>query len=271
MIDAADTNVGEVSAFVAAIDRMHPVGLLDINQDAELLTRTDRKYVVTNAELDAFVENFADGCSVLHIGARRSFGYSSTYHDTPDRRLHRDTAYRRPKRFKVRVREYTDTGVAMLEVKAKNGRGRTVKHRVDLSKLAGPLHAPHDRLTAEMRTYVDAVVDTDLTDRLEPTLRVDFRRTTLLAPAGDSRCTIDLGLHTEDPDGNALDPDVIVIETKSDSRASAFDRWLWAHGVRPTPLSKYCTSMAALDASLPANQWHRPLGMYFPPRQQRPA
>ncbi len=256
------------SGFRRAIDRMQPVALDEINRDAELLTRTDRKYIVSEEQLDALTAEFTDSCSVLQLDGRRSFAYSTTYHDTPDRRLHRDTAHRRPTRFKVRVREYSDSGLAMLEVKRKNGRGRTVKHRVDLSCLAEPPLSPHGELTEAMRTYIDSVLDTDLTARLERSLRVDFDRTTLLALSGDSRCTIDLGLHSEDPHGNAVDPDLIVIETKSENRASAIDRWLWTHGVRPTRLSKYCTSMAALDASLPANHWHRLLATHFPPRRR---
>ena len=214
------------------------------------------------------ISDFEDTSSVLQHDGRRSFAYSTTYHDTTDRRLHRDTAHRRPTRFKVRVREYADTGLAMLEVKTKDRRGRTVKHRADVSQFADPPVRPHGELTHEMRAHVDAVLDIDLANRLGPALRVDFRRTTLMANSGDSRCTVDLGLHSEDPQGNAVDPDLIVIETKSDIRASAIDRWLWAHSIRPTRLSKYCTSMAALDASLPANHWHRQLRTYFPPRRQ---
>ncbi len=251
-----------------AIHRMQTVSLDEINRDAELLTRTDRKYIVTDAQLAALIDEFEDSCSVLEMDGLRAFSYSTTYHDTPDRRLHRDTAYRRPTRYKVRVREYADTGLTMLEVKCKNGRGRTVKHRIELGELADSPASAHDGLTAGMRAYIDSVLDTDLTDRLEPALRVDFSRTTLLSHDGDSRCTIDVGLHGEDPAGRTVDPAMIVIETKSENRASAIDRWLWSHGIRPTRLSKYCTSMAALDASLPANHWHRQLRTYFPQRRQ---
>lgn len=248
------------------LEQMAPVGLDEVNSDAELLTRTDRKYIVSNEEADALIEHVVDRCSVLDLDARRRFAYSTTYHDTPDRQLHRDTAHRRPARFKVRVREYVDSRLTMLEVKEKNGRGRTVKHRVDVSSLRDGVDlSPHGELTAAMRTYVDGVLDTDLTDRLEPALRVDFCRTTLLSHTGDSRCTIDVGLSAVDPKGAEVRPDLIVIETKSENHASAIDRWLWANGIRPTRLSKYCTSMAALDPSLPANHWHRQLDRYFSP------
>ena len=252
----------------AAVVRMQTVGLDTVNSGAELLTRTDRKYIVTDAQLASLVAEFEDSCSVLQVAGLRTFSYSTTYHDTPDRRLHRDTAHRRPTRFKVRVREYVDSGLVMLEVKTKNGRGRTVKHRVDVSELADTPTSAHVELTAGMRAYVHSVLDTDLTDRLEPALRIEFARTTLLSFSGDSRCTIDIGLHAEDPDGRVVEPAVIVIETKSEHRASAIDRWLWRNGIRPTRLSKYCTSMAALDASLPGNHWHRQLRDHFVPRRR---
>jgi len=254
-------------AFLDVIGQLQQVGLDDINAEAELLTRTDRKYIVSAARLDGLIAGLASNCSVLELRGRRSFAYSTTYHDTPDRRLHRDTAHRRPTRFKVRVRDYVDSELVMLEVKAKNARGRTVKHRVDTSDVAGRQRSPHAELTNEMRGYVDSVLSIELADALEPSLRVDFRRTTLLTEGRDARCTIDLGLHAEDPLGRTVDPDLVVIETKSAHRASGIDRWLWANGVRPTRFSKYCTSMAALDASLPANHWHRQLQTHFPPRR----
>lgn len=268
MTGAAGRRVDDGSRFRHIIDQMPAVGLDEVNRGAELQTRTDRKYIVSPPQLDALIAEFGPGCSVLELDGRRRFSYSTTYHDTPDRRLHRDTAHRRPNRFKVRVREYADSGLVMLEVKAKNGRGRTVKQRTDTANFDDAAWSPQAELTHQMRRHVDAALDTELSGQLEPALRIDFHRTTLLALSGDARCTIDVGLHAEDPDGNAVDPNVIVIETKSARGASTIDRLLWANGVRPTRFSKYCTSMAALDSSLPANHWHRQLRNHFPPRRE---
>ena len=120
MTDGDQTVPDGGRGFQSRIDRMQPVGLDEVNRDAELQTRTDRKYAVSDAHLDALINEFGDRCSVLQLDGRRRFSYSTTYHDTPDRRLYLDTAHRRPTRFKVRVREYVDTGLAMLEVKAKS-------------------------------------------------------------------------------------------------------------------------------------------------------
>ncbi len=259
------TNAG-AGGFFERVGSMAPVSLAELNSGAELLTRTDRKYIVSTEQSTELIAAFADHCAVLEMDARRSFSYATTYHDTPARRLYRDTAHRRPQRFKVRLREYIDSGLWMLEVKTKNGRGRTVKHRMNVAGFSTPPQTAHGPLTDEMVAAIDGVLDTDLTMLLEPALRIDFQRTTLLTDAGASRCTIDIGLRGTDPHGRAVAPDMIVIETKSADRASEIDRWLWAHGTRPARMSKYCTLTAALDSSLPANHWHRQLNTYFAPR-----
>ncbi len=246
---------------------MAPVSLADLNADAELQTRTDRKYILSGEQSEAFLEAIGANCAVLDIDGRRRFGYSTMYHDTEDRRLYRDTARRRPRRFKVRIRQYTDSNLVMLEVKTKNGRGRTVKHRLDTAELRTPHSWPGAALTSEMRSFVDQAVVNGLSHELRPSLGVEFDRTTLLTAGGDVRCTIDVGLRGDDLRGGVVTPDIVVVETKSQQRASAVDRWLWASGIRPARMSKYCTCAAALDATLAANHWHRTLQLHFPPRR----
>jgi hypothetical protein len=254
MMHALGTNENR---FAEVLSRSIAVSLDVLNRDAELQTRTDRKYVLTPTQAADMAQRFADECSVLEIDGLRSFVYETTYYDTPDRRLYLDTARRRPFRFKVRVRRYADSDLSMLEVKTKNGRGRTVKYRTEVD------HLQLAMLTTSMRAYVDECIDTDLTTMLLPVLQTSFRRTTLLSNSGDVRCTIDHGLRGTDPDGNAAVPDIIVLETKSENHASGIDHWLWSQGIRPARISKYATAMASLNPSLPANHWNRILGAHF--------
>jgi hypothetical protein len=39
---------------------------------------------------------------------------------------------------------------------------------------------------------------------------------------------------------------------------------LWANGIRPARISKYCTSLAALRPELPSNRWSRSIRRYVP-------
>ena len=88
---------------MSAVDRLPPVSLADLNAEAELLTRVDRKYVVPAGDLDAFVTG-VPGLRVLTIDGRRSSHYESTYLDTVGLDSWTASAHRRRRRWKVRSR-----------------------------------------------------------------------------------------------------------------------------------------------------------------------
>jgi hypothetical protein len=50
-----------------------------------------------------------------------------------------------------------------------------------------------------------------------------------------------------------------IIESKSRHAPTVADRTLWRMGFRPIKLSKFGTSLAALDPTLPSNRWTRAL------------
>jgi len=81
----------------------------------------------------------------------------------------------------------------------------------------------------------------------------------------DARVTIDQNVAAVDAHGGRMDyGDLLVVETKSAGGAGTVDRALWAHGIRPARISKYCTSLAALHPELPSNRWSRTLRRYVP-------
>lgn len=244
-----------------------PITLEAINAQAELQTRVDRKYLVPR-EVPELLDTWLDPrTQILQIDARRSFSYESVYFDTPDLVAYHRAARGRRRRFKLRTRAYVDSGIAFLEAKTKGSRGTTVKERI-----------PHDlhamsSLNPEARTYAGEVLSSvglsgDRAWSLAPSLSTGYDRITLVLredPAGAvSRLTIDTELRWALPPCNdcstALErPDLAIIETKSASRASSFDRLLWSHGIRPVSISKYSTGLAALRPDLPANKWSRVL------------
>ncbi|GAA1152751.1 polyphosphate polymerase domain-containing protein [Nesterenkonia lutea] len=249
------------------VDDLSPITLEHINTQAELQTRVDRKYLVPR-KVPELLDTWLDPRTrILQIGTRRSFSYESAYFDTPDLVSYHRAAQGRRRRFKLRTRAYVDSGIAFLEAKTKGSRGTTVKDRI-----------PHDlramsSLDPEARTYAGEVLASvglpaDLARSLSPTLGTSYDRTTLVLPHGSSgtvaRLTIDTdlrwALHPRSAFNPGLDrPDLAIIETKSASRASAFDRLLWSHGIRPVSISKYSTGLAALRPDLPANKWSRVL------------
>lgn len=238
---------------MSAIDRLPAVSLPELDDAAALQQRRDRKYLLGPRELAALLAALGSGTRALEIDGRRRFGYRSRYFDTADRRLYLATAHARPRRTKVRTRTYIDSGETRLEVKVRDGRGRTVKHRFDGRPEAEAC------LDATSRAAV-AEVDLRLSSAdLLPVLLTRFTRSTLLLAHG-GRATIDLGLELERPDGRSWTlPDIAVVETKSPGSPTDLDRLLWRGHVRPVRFSKFGTGLAALDPSLPANRWHRAL------------
>lgn len=237
----------------------HPsVDLQELQNVAELQIRVDRKYLVPDRAVSLLTAALPPEVAVLRIEDEQLFHYESLYFDTPDLLSYSLTARRRPHRFKVRIRTYHNSGLCMLEVKTKNGRRATVKHRV-----VHPFDA-RERLTDEARRFVDEATGTDLSCQLVPSMTTDFWRNTLLDRADGSRTTIDRDLSWHDiEDTQRSLPASAIIETKTFGRASATDRWLWQHGFRPSAISKYCIGMALFDPTLPANRWNRILRSTF--------
>ena len=244
---------------IDGLRRLDPIGLDDLVGRAELLTRHDRKYVVGDedpAELLRFVPR---DHRVLEVEGRRSFRYDTTYLDTPDLRSYRDAAHARPVRWKIRNRTYRDDFQAWTEVKLRDRRGRTVKHRHPRT-----VTDPWIQLTGDRDVASSLADGRSLTlgavERLTPVLTTTYARITLLDPAVDGRITIDLGLRCAERDGAAVElVDAAVVETKSPGRPLAVDRLLWRLGRRPLRLSKYGTAMSALHPELPGNRWRRTL------------
>ena len=234
------------------LDRRPGITLAELNAAAELLTRVDRKYVLTPDVVATFVAALPASARVLQIDGIRSFRYTSTYFDTDgfDSFLH--TARRRPRRGKVRSRTYLDSRQTFLEVKARR-RGHTVKSRIPWETRSLD-HQAEDFVT---RTLADSGVELD--GELSPVLHVDYRRSTILLPEAEARITIDSDLTYRLVEAAGAWPvrGLLIVETKSGTRPSPADRLLWRLGNRPRGISKYATGLAALRPELPRNRWHR--------------
>lgn len=238
---------------MSVVDRLPAVSLRELNGAAELLTRTDRKYVVPACDLDPVLAAIA-GLRVLEIDGRRASRYESTYLDTVDLDSWSAAAHGRRRRWKVRTRLYADTGERWLEVKTRGPRGTTVKERLphDGTGVGGPAGAwVRGRLAAGHVHDVDP-------SGLVATLHTGYRRTTLLLPGGAGRATVDRDLRWVSGHGTAEVGDVLVVETKAGSpRPGLLDRRLWELGHRPVRISKYGTGLALLTPHLQRSRWHR--------------
>ena len=247
-----------MTALAVAVEGFGPASLVAVYELADLQTRVDRKYIVDVGVAHTLMASLAHDVLALDIDGRRSFGYRSRYFDTLDLALYRAAAHRRRRRLKVRTREYDSSDVAMLEVKTRGSRGRTIKTRQEWAEQGS------GRFGIADKDFVDsAAAQPGLASTLRPTLTTEYKRVTLLDAAHRSRVTFDEGVVCTDWSGAAVRLDGVVVETKSPGSASRADRALWRMGIRPIRMSKYCTSLAVLHPELPSNRWHRTIRRHF--------
>lgn len=246
------------SCAVGNLHLLPAVGLEELNAEAALQTRVDRKYVVPLGLARQLLATCQADMLVLEMGGARSFAYDSVYFDTAALDSYLLAAHGRRRRYKIRTRTYVDSAASFLEVKTEGAREATVKERIpyrlkDRARLTDEgLDYVRDTLTAAVGTVPSGV--------LEPVIETRYQRTTLYLPESGSRATIDTDVTWQRPSHQpwVLD-DAVILETKSGSTAGPLDRHLWAHGVRPSRISKFATGMAALRPDLPANRWNRTL------------
>ena len=243
----------------ATVETVEPIDLGSLDRSARLQTRKDRKYIVPRGVLADVLEDLPDELRSLEIDDRRWFGYESVYFDTPRRDSYHQAATRRPHRFKVRTRSYLDSGDTMLEVKTKDRRGRTVKHRRPLA--AGSA----EEVAASARRYASRFdASAPYAAQLAVSLTSRYQRLTLVLPSARARATVDAGYRCIDADGSIAGlADELIVETKSDGVPSEFDRCLWRAGHRPVKISKFATGLAALHPELPSNRWRPVLRAHF--------
>lgn len=246
------------SAAVGPLRFLPPVSLADLNAEAALQTRVDRKYLVPLDLAGRLLASAGTDMLVLEMDGSRSFAYDSVYFDTACLDSYLLAAHGRRRRYKIRTRTYLDSAVSFLEVKTEGSRDATVKERIP--------YRPEDRarLTAEGLEYIRETLtgsgSTVPRHPLEPVLETRYHRTTLYLPGSGSRATVDTGVTWQRPGHQPwMLHGAVIIETKSGSAAGPLDRHLWAAGVRPSRISKFATGMAALRPELPANRWHRTL------------
>ena len=201
-----------------SLSDLAPVYLDELNATAELMSRVDRKYPLRERTAEAILDSLPTGTRVLDIEGRTEFSYTSIYFDTTARDSYLMAARGRPHRFKVRVRNYQDSGEAFLEVKTRRG-GNTIKERI-----------PHDpsalfEIAPEQYSFINDRLATGgirgiQPQQLRPSLETSYLRATLLTADGRARLTLDRELVWTENGRSLRIPRLAIIETKSGSAPS---------------------------------------------------
>jgi hypothetical protein len=121
-------NPDPTAAVVSNLRFLQPVGLEELNSEAALQTRVDRKYVVPVRLALQLLATFGADVRVLEMDGSRSFAYDSVYFDTAGLDSYLLAARGRRRRYKIRTRTYVDSAVSFLEVKTEGAREATSRN-----------------------------------------------------------------------------------------------------------------------------------------------
>lgn len=162
-------------------DLFLPISLTEMEEVA-LMNRTDTKFILHSSHIEPLLKSVSKQYRILEIDGKRIMSYSSLYFDTPKNKFYHDHHNGKTNRAKVRIRKYEVSDLYFLEVKQKNGKGRTHKSRIPLSGFE----------TNFSRTSTDFIATSLQQDYdLVPTLSNSFKRLTLVNLKDKERVTLD--------------------------------------------------------------------------------
>lgn len=229
------------------------IGLYELDA-VRLMNRIDRKYLVTDGQLDELLSRICGKYMAQIVDGIKYLAYNTVYLDDADHTMYMAHHNGRLTRQKVRVRTYLDSvHPSFFEVKLKNNHGRTKKKRMRVGGLDSLLADGAGEFLAE-RTLLPVPLED-----MHPTLENSFERITLVDMAMTERVTIDTGLvfhNLETGQSRAMD-NLVVVEVKRNSRSeSVISDTLRDMRIHPSGFSKYCMGSAFTNDGLKHNRFN---------------
>lgn len=222
-----------------------------------LMNRVDTKFLININQLPDLLKKAAEHYRIVVIEGERISPYSSIYFDTDDVVMYSMHHNGKLNRYKIRTRTYLNSGMAFLEVKHKNNKGRTSKKRMQIHS-DGFVSMCFEK---GEKSFIKKILPYD-NDLLSPKLQNYFQRVTLVDKNKTERVTMDMGLvfrNVSDGIVKSVD-DLVIVEMKQDGACKSYFReYLNELGVLPGSMSKYCLGMVLVDPSVKYNRFKKKL------------
>lgn len=217
-----------------------------------LMKRTDTKFVIHEKQLIEVLETIKDQYKVLQINENRMMTYSSLYFDTEDKKFYNDHHNGKINRTKIRMRKYVESDICFLEIKQKDGKGKTTKSRIKIKDFEPNL--PEDLIGFIEKTTSEKM-------ELKPIIWNKFNRITLVNIEAKERLTIDLNLCYKMGKSEKDYSSLVIIEVKQErfNRTSPVVKALKNKIINPYSISKYCIGMIHIYPQLKYNRFKRKL------------
>lgn len=228
------------------LNQLSPITLEEMDA-VKLMNRTDTKFTFNLNLLEKILLECKNEYKILEINQIRTANYKTLYFDTFNHDLFLHHHNEKPYRYKIRIRNYTESKLFYLEIKQKI-KGRTVKNRIKLSDFEIPL-------SEKSKTYIAKIINEEIS--LQPSLWNNFTRITLVNNNQKERLTIDYNLAFDFENKHKKVDDLVIAEVKQDNRnrSSKIIEVMRKYGIRESGISKYCYGSVLLNSSLKYNNF----------------
>ncbi len=238
------------------LEAFAPITLEEMDR-VKLMNRTDTKFMIHLEQLPHLLSKAQPLYRVLEIETIRLLAYSSVYFDTDEIAMYTMHHNQKLNRYKVRLRQYLQSGYSFLEIKVKNNKGRTSKKRTEITQAEFATY----ELKNERSEFIESKTPFSL-NQLIPTLKNSFHRITLVDNNKSERITIDLGLKFHGIKNLSIEEvsDLVIIEIKQEGGLkSQFTELLNEMRIKSGSMSKYCLGMAMIYPDIKQNAFKKKL------------
>ncbi len=203
-------------------------------EQMRLLDRFDTKYIFSYDLLENILNNLISEYNVLSINEKRCFNYYNQYYDTADYSLHRMHINGKRTRFKVRKRNYDNSNQTYFELKLKNNKGKTEKHRLPILNANGNLN--EDEINFLKKYNIDLL-------NLFPSVKVYYKRITLTNKNLPEKITIDFDIDFISSYKSKRIDGLVIAERKNlkSNNNTFFKALMEEQRIEEYSISKYCT------------------------------
>ena len=209
------------------------------------MNRRDTKFLLHIDDLEKLLVVARDRFLALDIDKVRYFRYENTYYDTPDYLFYNQHHQQRVNRYKVRIRNYVDSGTHFLEIKFKNNKKQTLKNRIKLD----------NEFDYTLQSYRDFLAHYGIQKDLEifPSTNCSYDRIALTSRDRTERLTIDMNLKNlvisapQHCDKVLHEVGIIELKQSRINRNTELFRLIRQFSSRPTNISKYCIGFSQIS------------------------
>lgn len=214
-------------------------------ESVALLDRLDKKFYFNIIKLENILSQILPFYRLLEINGICLQRYESPYFDTETFSLYNQHHNGIQNRYKIRFRNYLDSQTCFFEIKHKNNKGRTLKHRLSTNNT-------HLNKDVEQFLIEKTLLDTNF---LKQKLTVSYSRLTFVNKTKCERVTIDLLLSCKNSNNTIEFSKLVIAEVKQDKSSlnSEFIKVMNNQKINEGGISKYSLGCALLYPNLKKN------------------